>query len=62
MDFEQKYIPHAYLELSMPATSTGSNQVDFALEPDHLHIWPRHDFMLIALPNGVRIPCRPGPV
>lgn len=23
----------------------------FAIDPNHLHIWPRHAFMLIALPN-----------
>lgn len=31
----------------MPPSSSGS----WALDPNHLHIWPRHDFMLIALPN-----------
>ena len=51
MDFEQSYIEDAYLELSMPATPEG----DWAISPDHLHIWPRHSFMLIALPNPVRL-------
>lgn len=46
-DFEQDFLPHAYKELTIPATAQG----DFALEPNALHIWPRHDFMLIALPN-----------
>ncbi|CAG8766612.1 1847_t:CDS:2, partial [Cetraspora pellucida] len=23
----------------------------FAMDPNHLHIWPRHTFMMIALPN-----------
>ena len=25
--------------------------IKFAMEVNYLHIWPRHDFMLIALPN-----------
>jgi len=25
----------------------------FAMPPNHLHIWPRQKFMLIALPNKV---------
>ena len=28
-----------------------ANDDEFLLDPNHLHIWPRHDFMLIALPN-----------
>ncbi|KIP09635.1 hypothetical protein PHLGIDRAFT_102657 [Phlebiopsis gigantea 11061_1 CR5-6] len=53
MDYQQTYIPHEYLELRMPAGLP--NPVDgeptFLLDPNHLHIWPRHSFMLIALPN-----------
>jgi kynurenine 3-monooxygenase len=30
----------------------------FAMPPNHLHIWPRHKFMLIALPNKVSCPSR----
>ena len=52
MDFAQAYIPHIYLELSMPP-STSKGKPDFVLDANHLHIWPRHDFMLIALPNMV---------
>jgi len=26
---------------------------EFQLKPDHLHIWPRSSFMMIALPNQV---------
>ncbi|BFZ53298.1 kynurenine 3-monooxygenase, mitochondrial precursor [Savitreella phatthalungensis] len=47
MNFAQDYIDHAYLELSIPPTDDG----DFSLSPEHLHIWPRQEFMLIALPN-----------
>jgi len=48
VDFSQVHIECAYKELSIPPTAQG----DWAL-PNHngLHIWPRHEFMLIALPN-----------
>jgi len=51
MDFQQEYIPHEYLELKMPAGQDKNNSPVFLLDPNHLHIWPRHSFMLIALPN-----------
>ena len=38
---------HAYKELSISADAAG----EFKLEPNALHIWPRGQFMLIALPN-----------
>ncbi|XP_075676183.1 kynurenine 3-monooxygenase cn isoform X2 [Dermatophagoides pteronyssinus] len=47
LDYSQKYIEHGYLELCIPPTKSG----DYAMEPNHLHIWPRGDFMMIALPN-----------
>ncbi|KAA1474919.1 FAD/NAD-P-binding domain-containing protein [Dentipellis sp. KUC8613] len=51
MDYRQEYIPHDYLELKIsPGKSDEGNPV-FLLDPNHLHIWPRHSFMLIALPN-----------
>ena len=40
-------LDHGYKEFTFPATGDG----EFALDPDALHIWPRGDFMLIALPN-----------
>jgi kynurenine 3-monooxygenase len=48
VDYALKYVPHGYKELTIPASPSG----DFAL-PDWqgLHIWPRSEFMLIALPN-----------
>jgi kynurenine 3-monooxygenase len=46
-DYSQNYISHGYKELNFPPSATG----DFALEKNALHIWPRKDFMLIALPN-----------
>ncbi|KAH3664387.1 hypothetical protein WICMUC_005772 [Wickerhamomyces mucosus] len=47
MDYSQEYIDCAYLELSIPADEEGK----FLLDKNHLHIWPRSSFMLIALPN-----------
>ncbi len=46
-DYHQYYIDCGYKELSIPPTANG----DFALEKNALHIWPRKDYMLIALPN-----------
>ncbi|KAJ3210189.1 hypothetical protein HDU67_005572 [Dinochytrium kinnereticum] len=47
MDFSQEYIEHGYVELNMPPGADG----DYQMDPNHLHIWPRQTFMLIALPN-----------
>lgn len=49
MDFSQSFIQHAYIELHMPPDP--SKPGGYAIDPNHLHIWPRHAFMLIALPN-----------
>ncbi|TAN06886.1 MAG: FAD-dependent monooxygenase [Rhodanobacteraceae bacterium] len=38
---------HGYKELAIPARPDGG----FALEPNALHIWPRGNYMCIALPN-----------
>lgn len=56
MDYQQEYLPHDYIELSIPPGRTLSGEPDFLLDPNHLHIWPRHSFMLIALPNKVSRP------
>jgi len=53
MDYQQEYIPHEYIELKMPAGSDKDGNPSFLLDPNYLHIWPRHSFMLIALPNKV---------
>jgi kynurenine 3-monooxygenase len=45
-NYSQEYIPHAYMELCMPAVAG-----DFAMPPNYLHIWPRGQFMMIGLPN-----------
>jgi kynurenine 3-monooxygenase len=47
LDFSQDYLDHGYKELTIPATADGK----FALEPNALHIWPRGEYMMIALPN-----------
>lgn len=46
-DYHQYYIDCGYKELTIPATSSG----DYAMHINALHIWPRKDYMLIALPN-----------
>ncbi len=46
-DYQQYYIDCGYKELTIPPTASG----DFAMEVNALHIWPRKDYMLIALPN-----------
>ena len=46
-EYNQYYIDCGYKELSIPAGKNGS----FLLEKNALHIWPRKDYMLIALPN-----------
>ncbi|KAF8163218.1 FAD/NAD(P)-binding domain-containing protein [Crassisporium funariophilum] len=51
MNYQQEYIRDEYVELKMPAGRDHSGEPTFLLDPNHLHIWPRHSFMLIALPN-----------
>jgi len=46
-NYQQTYIPHGYMELCIPPNVDG----DFAMPPNYLHIWPRGQFMMIALPN-----------
>ena len=46
-NYNQQYIDHGYKELVIPADMAG----DFAIEKHALHIWPRGNYMLIALPN-----------
>ncbi|CAG8647185.1 6219_t:CDS:2, partial [Acaulospora morrowiae] len=51
MDYQQEYIPHAYRELTIPPKVNENGKREFAMDFNHLHIWPRHKFMMIALPN-----------
>ena len=43
----QVFLEHGYKELHIPPAADGG----FQLEKNVLHIWPRHQFMMIALPN-----------
>lgn len=47
-NYEQQYLEHGYKELTIPPTQDGG----YRMEPNALHIWPRGNFMLIALPNA----------
>lgn len=47
MDYSQDFLDHGYKELTIPPTADG----EFAMEANSLHIWPRGDYMMIALPN-----------
>lgn len=46
-NYSQYYIDCGYKELTIPPTADG----EFAMQVNALHIWPRKDYMLIALPN-----------
>lgn len=46
-NYSQQYIEHGYKELSIEPNEDGTHK----MEKNTLHIWPREDFMLIALPN-----------
>jgi len=45
--YSMEYMPTSYMEMSFPAAPDGSH----TMEKNALHIWPRKNFMLIALPN-----------
>ncbi|WP_289042970.1 NAD(P)/FAD-dependent oxidoreductase [uncultured Olleya sp.] len=45
--YSQNYLTHGYKELEIPASAEGKHLIS----QDYLHIWPRGDYMLIALPN-----------
>ena len=45
--FSQNYLTHGYKELTIQPDEKG----DFKTYKNALHIWPRGDFMIIALPN-----------
>jgi kynurenine 3-monooxygenase len=46
-NYSQFYLEHGYKELTIPANDDGSHKID----KNCLHIWPRGEFMLIALAN-----------
>ena len=43
----QEFLSHGYKELEIPASAEGKHLIS----KEHLHIWPRGNYMLIALPN-----------
>jgi len=45
--YQQYYIDFGYKELHIPAGENGA----FRIEKNALHIWPRGNYMMIALPN-----------
>lgn len=47
-NFSQQYLDYGYKELTIPAGPGGKH----VLETNALHIWPRGNYMLIALPNA----------
>lgn len=46
-NYQQDYLSHGYKELTIPADPALTSK----LEKHALHIWPRGNFMMIALPN-----------
>lgn len=46
-NYSQTYMTHGYKELVIPPNEDGSHR----MEVNALHIWPRGEYMLIALPN-----------
>ena len=46
-DYSQKYLDHGYKELVIPPNEDGTHKLD----KNCLHIWPRGEFMMIALAN-----------
>ncbi|KAK2749918.1 kynurenine 3-monooxygenase, mitochondrial precursor [Myotisia sp. PD_48] len=47
MDYQQEYIDTLWCEFQM----TPSEDNEFRISPNHLHIWPGREFMFIALPS-----------
>ncbi len=47
IDAQETDLEHGYKELSIPADAAGKHR----MAADALHIWPRGNYMLIALPN-----------
>lgn len=49
MNFSQTFIDMQYIELYIPPKNSNG---DYSFDKNHLHIWPKKDYMLIALPNS----------
>lgn len=50
VDYQQEYIDTLWCEFRIPPSDNG----DFRISPNHLHIWPGREFMFIALPSSDR--------
>ena len=48
LDYHQEYIDTLWCEFLIPPKSSNSF---FAIDPNHLHIWPGGSFMFIAIPS-----------
>lgn len=46
-NYQQMYLEHGYKELTIPAADGGG----FKIDKNALHIWPRGEYMMIALAN-----------
>ncbi|KAK4235957.1 hypothetical protein C8A03DRAFT_17359 [Achaetomium macrosporum] len=54
MDYQQVYIDTLWCEFQIPPRTTAPNtdlKSKFLISPNHLHIWPGHEFMFIAIPS-----------
>ncbi|KAJ6520350.1 FAD/NAD-binding domain-containing protein [Mycena sanguinolenta] len=51
MEYSQHYLTHEYVEIKLPHGVDTSGHSTFLLDPDHLHVWPRGSFTLVAMPN-----------
>jgi kynurenine 3-monooxygenase len=49
--YSQSYMPQCYIELTIPKNENATKNNRYKMEKEALHIWPRKDFMLIAMPN-----------
>ncbi|KAI9656271.1 MAG: Kynurenine 3-monooxygenase [Bathelium mastoideum] len=47
MSYQQEYIDTLWCEFRIEPSPSGA----FRLSPNHLHIWPGHEFMFIAIPS-----------
>lgn len=48
VDYQQEYIDTLWCEFRIPPSDDG----DFRISPNHLHIWPGREFMFIAIPSA----------
>lgn len=53
MEYSQHYLSHEYVEIRLPQGVDSSGHEAYLLDPDHLHVWPRGSFTVVAMPNKV---------